>query len=207
MGALLMTGLACFGAAIAIGILASSTTPTIEVKRGAPSARGLAIILMAFCSGIAVLGVVIGLLAVNAGLVADPSSGVLAAGGAVVGAVIGIGLIAANWSHLDRYVAWRGIAFAAPLGLLGVVVAVLANIFDDIGTGTLANWPFVVLAPASALAALAIGVTGAGAIRSLPGVDETATKSIVAAQISRCALFQAVAIGASTIGILLIMLA
>jgi len=204
MGALLMTGLACFGAAIAIGILASSTTPTIEIKRGAPSARGLAIILMAFCTGIGVLGVVIGLLAVNAGLVANPSGGVLAAGGAVVGAAIGIALIVANWSHADRSVAGPGILFAASLGALGVVVAVLASVLDDIGTGTLANWPFVILAPTSALAALAIGVTGAGALRSLAGADEATTKTIVAAQISRCALFQGVAVAATVIGIVLI---
>ncbi len=204
MSALAMTGLACFGAATAIGLVASSTVPTVAVRRGAPSIRGLAIILMAFCEGIAVLGIVVGLLAIDSGLVQDPSSGILAAGAAIVGALVGIGLILANWGRSDRSVAVPGILFVAGLAMLGIVIAVLADVIDRIGTGSVAGWPFAVLGTASALAALAIGVTGTAAIRSMIGKDEADMKAIVAAQISRCALFQMVGVGASVIAILLV---
>lgn len=207
MGVLVMTGLACFGGAVAIGMVASSTIPTVGFKRGEPSIRGLAIILIAFCEGPAVLGVSVGLLAIYAGLVQDASSGMLAAGVAVIGASLGIGLIAANWARTDRSVAAYGMVSAAALGSLGIVVAIVASVIHEIGLGTIAAWPFAVLGTASALSTVAIGATGARSLRSMDGSDAADIKAIAEAQISRSALFLFVAVGAAAIAGLLVVLA
>ena len=66
MGPLLMTGLSAFGAAVALGLISTGTWPPdgAPVSRQVPTGRSLAIILMAFCMGVAVLGTVVGLLAI-----------------------------------------------------------------------------------------------------------------------------------------------
>jgi hypothetical protein len=78
-----MTGLSCFGAAVALGLISPATWPPDEapVSRQVPTGRSLAISHMAFSMGVGVLGTVVGLLAVVvAGAVAEPADGLLAAG-------------------------------------------------------------------------------------------------------------------------------
>ena len=62
MGPLLMPGLACFGAAVGIGLLASAAgLPAGPPAAGASyrlASRSLVIVLAAFAEGVAVLGIV-----------------------------------------------------------------------------------------------------------------------------------------------------
>jgi hypothetical protein len=201
MGALLMTGLASFGAAVAIGLLAAGTSRPTRT-----ASRSLAIVQMAFCEGIAVLGTMVGLLAVMTGAVPDPAGGLLAAGPAAAGAIVGLGLVVRHRPDSDPGVSTMGAMFVVGLAVLGIVVALLAFLIPQVGTTTLTGWPFIILGPVSAASALAIGVTGARALGSMAGADEETAKAIAARQISRGALFQLPAIGASVVAILLILI-
>lgn len=201
MGALLMTGLASFGAAVAIGLLAAGTS-----RPAGTVSRRLAIVQMAYCQGIAVLGTVVGLLAVTAGAVPDHAGGLLAAGPAAAGAIVGLGLVVRHRLRSDPGISTFGAMFVVGLAILGIVVALLAVFFRDVGTTTLTDWPFIILGPVSTASALAIGVTGARALGSMMGADEETAKVIAAAQISRSVLFQLAAIGASVVAILLILI-
>ncbi|MEO8437987.1 MAG: hypothetical protein ABI562_05970 [Chloroflexota bacterium] len=207
MGPMLMTGLAVFGATIALGLIASNTPRSTGPTRDPASPRGLAIILMAIALGIAVLGVVVGLLAIFRGETSDPSSGLLATGPAVAGAILGLGLIVRRVGNTDPTATAYGVANIIGQGVLGAVVAVLAVLVVEEGTGKPADWPFVILGLASAAAALGIGLTGARSLQALAGADESTAKAIRARQISRCLLFQAVGVGASVVAILLVELA
>jgi hypothetical protein len=209
MGPLAMTGLSGFGAAIAIGLIAAASWPADEPAGGhqAASARGLAVILMAFCLGIAVLGTVVGLLAIFvAGAVTDTADGLFAAGPAVVGALIGLALIARHWRVADRGTAAFAAVYVFAIANLGCVVALLGVFVVEPAAKSLADWPFVILGFVSGATALAFGATGATAVRSMQGADESAAKAIVAAQISRSALLQIVFTTAGVVAVLLIVL-
>ncbi len=199
MGPLLMAGLACGGAAVAISLLAAGTS-----RPAGTASRGFAVVQIAFCQGIAVLGVVAGLLAVFAGAVPDPAGGLLAAGPAAAGAIVGLGLVVRHRHGSDAGVSTIGAMGIVGLAVLGIVVALLAFVIPVVGTTTLSDWPFIILGPVSGASALAIGVTGARALGSMTGADEETAKVIAAAQISRGALFELAAIGASVVAILLI---
>jgi F0F1-type ATP synthase membrane subunit c/vacuolar-type H+-ATPase subunit K len=208
MGPMLMTGLACLGGAIGIGLIASGTWPATEPTPGrATSGRGLAIILIAFCQGGAVLGVVAGLLAIFiAGAVTRPEYGLLAAGPALVGALIGIILIARHWRVGDRLFSVVAGLYVLGLAILGSVVTLLAWLIIDVPAHRLSDWPFLILGLVSAASTLAIGVTGASAVASLRGADEQTIKRIRAAQITRSAVFELGFIGATLAAIALIFL-
>ena len=203
MGPMLMTGLACFGAAVAIGLLARATwQPTATVVDA--TTRSLAYILMAFAEGVAVVGIVVGILAVNAGVVTDPAVGVLAAGPAVLGVVVGMTLVVGAAARSDPQMSFFGVLFIVPLGVLGVVVALLATFLVADAASNLVVWPFLLLAPACAASALAVGMSGGVAIRSMRGVDEPTAVAIHAEGVSRCARFVAVALVSTVIAIALI---
>jgi F0F1-type ATP synthase membrane subunit c/vacuolar-type H+-ATPase subunit K len=204
MGAMLMTGLACLGATIAIALIATSTLRPVGVSTDPPTSRSLAIILLAFVQGVAVLGVVVGLLAIFAGKVPDPASGLIAAGPAVAGAIVGLVLVVRNRRASDPKLLAIGATYIVAPAMLGVVVALLANFVVVVGAPRLLDWPFIILGATSSASALAIGVTGARTIRSTAGVNEQTRKALTSAQISRCALFQAASFGASAVAILLV---
>ena len=204
MGPLLFTGLACFGGAVAIGLVAASTSRPVGVTGEAAASRGLAIVLMAFAQGIAVLGVVIGLLAVTLGAVRDPAGGLLAAGPAVAGAVVGIGLIVRRAASSDAQVSIVAAMFIVGMAVLGIVVALLGVFIVEVERSTLSDWPFVILGFASGASAIAIGVTGTRTVPKMTGADDQTRKALQSAQISRIVPFEAIAVGCSGIGILLV---
>jgi hypothetical protein len=204
MGPMLMTGIACFGAGVAIALLATATARHAESSVGLPISTRSAILLMAFPQGIAVLGVVVGLLAVTAGAVSNPEGGLLVGGPAVAGAIVGLGVLVRSGQDSDQRVRKMGAAYIAGLGVLGVVVASLAFTLAGSRTTSLIDWPFPILGLASGSSALAIGIIGARAIRSMIGVDDPTGKALQAAQISRLLPFEAVAVGASAIAIVLV---
>ncbi len=209
MGPLLMTGLSCFGGAVALGLIAEATWPPdgAPVGRRVPTGRSLAFILIAFCVGVATLGTVVGLLAVfEAGAVTDTAFGLLAAGPAVGGGLIGLVLVARHWRAGDPRISAFAAVNVLGVAVLGCVVALMALFVVEEAPKDLTDWPFAILGLVSATSALAIGVTGASAVRALRGVDEHTAKAIASAEISRCALLQVAFVGASAAAIVLIVL-
>lgn len=206
MGPMLMTGLTCFGAAVAIGLLAAATSQPTTPTIGPSPSRSLAIISMAIAAGSGVLGVVVGLIAVVSGAVADPSTGVLAAAPAILGGVIGLGLIVRGAGSLDGAIVLYAALFLLGMATLGPVVALMATFIPGDGGTPPSDWPFVILAVAAGGSALAIGLMGARSLQALAGADESTAKAIVVRQISRSLPFQLVGIGATVIAILLLVI-
>jgi hypothetical protein len=204
MGPMLLTGLVCFGATVAIGLVASSTSRPTRPIAGVPPALRLAIILVAFAAGSAVMGFVIGLLAVEMGAVSGPLDGLLAALPAMAGGSIGLGMIMRQIGQMDRQAAMFGAVYIVGLAVLGAVLAVLAFLTLRESPAAQGDWPFVLLGLASGAAALGIGVSGSRSIRSIEGADETTATAIVKRQIRRVVPLQAVAVSASAIAILLV---
>jgi hypothetical protein len=209
VGPLLMTGLSCFGAAVALGLISTGTWPPDEapVSRQAPTGRSLAIIFMAFSMGTAVLGTVVGLLAIFVARdVADPADGLLAAGPAVIGGIIALALVARQRGAGDPRISTLAAVYILNIVGLGTVVALLALFIVEGPARDLAGWPFVILGLINGASALATGATGATAVRAMRGVDEQTRKAIAQAQISRSGLIQIPFVAASAIAIALIVL-
>ena len=210
MGPLLMTGLACFGAAVGIGLLASAAVlpagPPARIASYRTASRGLVIILAAFVEGVAVLGIVVGLLAVESGLVADPSDGIFAAAPALVGAIIGLGLILVNASTLDTQTAAFCAMFTIAIGLLGVVVAALAWFIAVPVAQTGVGLTFTVLGLISGAAAIGLGAVGGRGVGVIPDGDLDAQKAYQSRVVYRSMPFQVAAIGASAVAIVLVVI-
>src|SRR5439155_12515550 len=178
MGPRLMTGLACFGAAVAIGVVASSQARAQDPAE-AKAGRRLAIILIAFAMGSGVLGVVIGLVAIFFGEVRDPTSGLPAGVPAILGAIIGLGLVARHAGETDRWTSIIGAIEIVAVAMLGIVVASLAVLIAEIGRPPPPDWPFVILGVATATSAIGLARTGRAALRVLPGTSDVQAKAIV----------------------------
>ena len=207
MGPLVMTGLATFGAAIGVGLLLSGTYPTTEpVDRRGPSGRSPAIVLMAFSMGIGTLGVVAGLLAAMTDGDVGGTAWLLAAGPAVVGAIIGIAIIVRNQPTANEQLVPIAVSFVVGMAVLGAVVAMLALTFADVGAKHPISGPFEVLGLISLASAIGIGLTGADAVGSMNGAELATARAISARQIRRGALFQAAGVAASAVSIVIIML-
>jgi hypothetical protein len=162
---------------------------------------------MAFCMGAAVLGTVVGLLAIFvASDVTDPADGLFAAGPAAIGGIIGLALVARQRAAGDPRISTLAAIYILNIVVLGIVVALLALSIVEGPTKDLADWPFVVLGLISGASALAIGATGATAVRAMRGVDEQTRKAIAQAQISRSGLIQIPFVVASALAIALIVL-
>ena len=204
-----MTGLACFGAAVAIGLVAAGSTPPSgppdKVASYQLAARTLAIILTAFVEGVAVIGVVVGMLAIEVGSVTDPADGIFAAGPALIGALIGLGLILTHVTNVSVTTALICSGFIVAIGVLSVIVASLAWFIAEPVAAPPNDWPFVVLGLVSGGAALGIGVVGGRAVRGIPDADDQTRQRYQAAQVYRSMPFQVAAIGASAIAIVLVM--
>ena len=208
MGPLLMTGLSCFGAAVALGLISTGTWPPVgePVGRQVQTGRGLAFILMAFSLGVAALGTVVGLLAILVAGDVDPADGSLAAGPAVADGIIGMVLVVRHRRIGDPSVTTLAAVYVLGIANLGIVVALLALFIVEEPTKSLTDWPFVILGLISGVSALAIGATGASAVRALRVVDEQTATAIVQGQISRVVVIQVPIIGAAAVAIALIVL-
>lgn len=187
-------------------MLASGTWPPVNdvFDRRVPTGRSLAVILMAFCQGIAVFGVIVGLLAIFLGPSRDSGYGSLAAAPSITGALIGLVLIVRRWRSADRSIAATAALYLLGIAVLGFVVAMLGYFTDAAGTGGLVDWPFVPLGLLAGTSALAIGGTGVAGIKAMRGADEAASRIIVQSEISRTAIFELAGIGACVVAILLI---
>lgn len=125
MGPLVITGVACFGAAVGIGLITAAAGGAIRQGAEPRALGGLYLTLTAFIEGIGVLGAVIGILAIVFARVGGASAAIVAAVPAVGGAVAG--LIRASSAFGARMpLLALGIPLIAGLGILGVLVGALA---------------------------------------------------------------------------------
>lgn len=161
---------------------------------------------MAFCEGIAILGVVVGLLGVFTDSRTAPADGLLAAGPAVAGAIVGLGVVARSRHTADPRLVFQAATYIIGLANLGIVVAVLAALVGGAGRKHPIDGPiFAILGLVSLGSALALGSNGAQAIMLIEGVDEATARAISSKWIVRSALIQLVGVGTSIVAIALVL--
>lgn len=199
VGPMLLTGLACLGAALGLALVVSSTT-----REESLPVRRLAVITMAFAEGIAVFGVMVGLLAVFGYPVATASDGFVAGVPAIGGAVVGLAMVLRNRDHTNPAITTIGSGFILGLGTLGAVVWVMAIITADVRPKPVDDGPFVILGAIAGLAALTVGIIGSRGVPRLYGVSDEAATAIASAHITRLLPIDLLGIGASAIAILLL---
>jgi hypothetical protein len=204
MGPLLMTGLMSGASAIAIGIIASSSRrPAPSTHPLAPSRR-LELILTAFAVGAGVWGILVGLLAVTFGAVDDPGTAWLAPVLAIGGAIAGLLPIVRNAADLDPWLVPKSLVFIGSLVVLAIVVAMLAVVIHEAGGRTPEAWPFAVTGLVGAASLLGLGVTGARSVTEIGALGDAAAVAPSSRALARIVPFQAGAVGAAVVAIVLI---
>jgi F0F1-type ATP synthase membrane subunit c/vacuolar-type H+-ATPase subunit K len=208
MGPLLLTGLATLGATIALGLIGSNAVPSARPGIPPPNVRSFAVILMAFASGIGVIGVVVGTLAVVTGVVGD-SSPVLAVvlAPAILGTLIGFAMIIRAGGAVDRSLSTIAISFIAGQAILAGVVATLAVTIREFGGPSPAAPPFVVFGITAAAGAIGLGVVGGRGLHAVAAADARSTRQAVSDQIRRVVPFDAIAVGAEFAAIVVLVTA
>jgi hypothetical protein len=156
---------------------------------------------MAFCEGIAILGVVAGILAIYTGRAVAPIDEVLAAVLPIAGVVLGIVMVVRDRATSDSRVAIQATSFILGLGVLGPVVAFLGSISASNRVDPGDPGLYLILGLAQLIAILGIALTSATSIRSMRGADIVATRVIFARQILRSAIFELVGVGSFVIAI------
>lgn len=199
MGAMLLTGLACLGAELGHARLVTRSSAQVN-----DAVRRFTIIALALPEGLAVIGVVVGLLAVFAGKVQDPTTSLLAAGPAVLGGLIALAVILRDRSEHDSRLVAIGAAYVVGLAVLGAVVAALAMLVTDVAPTPVTDWPLVVLGPIVGLAALSIGWLAAGSIGRITAAPLAAANEAVARSFSRLFVAQMIGVAAGATAIALI---
>lgn len=204
MGALVYTGLAAFGAAVSIAAIGASTTrDAADGSLGRANARRIAIIAMAYCQGMAVLGAVAGVLAVTIGWPASPSDRVLAAAPAIIGALTGLLILGRTAGSSDRGVAVQAAIFILGSATLAIVVTVLAIVLEPKQSHTL-DGPFALFGLIAILASATIALSGSTAVREMATADPAAAREIQSRWVIRAAVAQLFGVGAAAVAIFLI---
>jgi hypothetical protein len=206
MGPLLLTGMALFGAAVAVGTVATRTSPPPPGPSSArvTPVRRLALILIAFASGCGVSGVVAGILAIELVGAIDATSYTIVAGLAIAGAVIGLLPIVRDAGRLDPWVVSKAVVAIVCLALLGLVVAVLASVIREAVAAAPPAWPFPILGLISAGGSIGLGVVGGRSLPAIAAADEAAGTALMAKAIPRIVPFELAAYASSIVGIVLI---
>ena len=202
MGAMLLTGLACLGAELGHALLVTRSSAKVN-----DAVRRFTIIALALPQGLAVIGVVVGLLAVFSGKVHDPATSLLAAGLAVLGGLIALAVILRDRSEHDPRLVAIGAAYVAGLAVLGAVVAALAMLVTDVSPTPVTDWPLVVLGPIIGLAALSLGWLAAGSIGQIAATPPSASNAAVAKSINRLFVVQMIGVAAGVAAIAVLELA
>jgi F0F1-type ATP synthase membrane subunit c/vacuolar-type H+-ATPase subunit K len=206
LGPLIMTALAAAAAAPAIGWISASTRRPVEsLGRGMPSGRSLAIVSMAFCEGIAILGVVAGILAIFWSGPVAPSDLLLAGVLPVAGAILGVALVVRDRTTTDSRVAIQAMVFVLGLGVLGPVVSLLGSITARNRVESANPELYLILGLAQLLAIVGIARTSAGSIRSMQGADLATTRGILARQMLRSARLEFIGVISFVIALWLVL--
>jgi F0F1-type ATP synthase membrane subunit c/vacuolar-type H+-ATPase subunit K len=204
VGPMLLTGLACCGAAIAIGWMTTAATADRGIVDANRTRRGATVIAMAMAEGLGILGVVVGLLDINVRAVESGPAGFLAALPAVAGSLISLALIEKD--GFRGPVTVLGLMFSGGLGSLGVVVGALASILSGTGTPPL-DAPFIALGVLMAAAALAIAAVGAPMIREIVTTDVDELQRAQVRLVRTIAPYQFVGVFSAAVALLILFLA
>jgi hypothetical protein len=215
---MLLAGLSCLGAAIGIGLVGSRTPPDDAASRGSrersmragsPPERGsprqLAIVVMAFCMGIAVLGVVVGLLAVILGPpVRASTNGLIAALPAIAGTGAGLAIVARNREAADDRTSRIAGGFLFAIGALGVALAILAYAIVGDGQARPPDWAFPLLGLVTIASTLGMGLTTAATLAAMRDAGPEDRRQLHSRQLVRVLMLDATAVAASAIGVALV---
>ena len=186
--------------------------PNVGVEAGsaadsAKAVRGAATVCMALCSGLGVLGTVVGLLAILLLPLSEPGAAPFVSVPATLGAGTGLVLIGRARREVDRPRAAYAVVNIISMGVLGLVVAMLAIVISEEPPGHVNDLVFILLGLVGAAAAIALGVTSSRALESMRGVDEATVKTLLRAHLVRAQLLQVVGIAAVIVAILLLVTA
>ena len=212
MGPFLVVGAACFGGAVAIGLITSAAVQAASSSTQPLAVRALYVLSVAFREGTGVLGVIIGFLAITLADVGDGSTAIVVAVLAVGGAVAGLILASRGGPDVARLRS-LGVPFIGGLGTLGLVVAVLGVIMGSGATMKTGDGPFAIVALILFVVQLLAGILAARDIAELGGspsggdaaVTTPGTLEYVRARAIRvAALMQLIVVAAVTIAILLL---
>ena len=204
MGPLLMTGLMSGAAAIAIGMIASSSRRPVPSAHPLAPSRRFELILTAFALGAGIWGILVGLLAVTIGAVDDPGTAPLAPVLAIGGAIVGLLPIVRTAADLDPWLVPKSISFIGSLVVLAVVVALLAVVIRETGGRAPEAWPFAVTGLVGAGSLLGLGVTGARSVTEIVTLGDAAAVALSSRAFARIVPFQAGAVSAAVVAIVLI---
>jgi hypothetical protein len=207
MGPLLVTGFTVLGATIAIGLIASRTPPPPPAAVPPIATRTLGLILVAIAGGIGVLGVVVGLLAVEIGRIPIETNRPLMIAPAFAGAALGLAMALRPTVDVDRMLRVMAIGFITSLASLAAVIAFLSTVFNDIGSEPAPDVPFVVLGIVAAMAAIGLGWVGTSDMGSLAESSPEASLPIVSRQIRRVVPLQFIGVAAAATAIVLLVAA
>ena len=204
MGPLLMTGLNIFGATVGVGLVAARMRPLAAPAAEPPTPRNLAMTAIAFCSGIGVLGAVVGILAIEYGLASDPAGPIAAIVPALLGAVIGLAIVARHWSETDRTVASIGVLFIGSQAVLAVVVGTLSVVLRESAGAALNPWLFAALGTVAAGSTIALGLTGARGVETMAAAPTADARRVMSRQMTRIVPFEIVGVVATFAAIALV---
>jgi hypothetical protein len=198
--------MALFGAAVAVGTIATRTTPPPPGPSSArvTPVRRLALILIAFASGCGVSGVVAGILGIELVGAIDPASSAIVAGLAIAGAVIGLLPIVRDAGRFDPWVVSKAIIAIVCLAVLGLVVAVLASVIRAVVAAGPPAWPFPILGLISAGGSIGLGLVGGRSLPAIAAANEETGIALMAKAIPRIVPFELAAYGSAIVGIVLI---
>jgi hypothetical protein len=203
-----MAGLSGFGAAVAIGLVGSGVLAGGGARPAPGSPPSMAIVHMAFCLGLAVLGVVAALLAATLGPAMDGSTeGLFTAIPALAGMIAGLGILGRDREAIDARVAQIARGFLLAIGGLGVLSAIVVFSVTGEGGARPPDWPFPILGAVAAGAALGIGITGRAALEAMQRSTSEVAQLLYRRQVARTAMLDAIGVGASALAVALIVLA
>lgn len=207
MGPQFLAGLVLGVAAIAIGWIGAAAR-SAEASANAIHVRSLGIILMAFCMGQGALAAVIGFLGAFEGsrIAVGPDVwawALLAPAGAFAGAAI----LLRDGEPGGARSTIMSLSFALGAGMLGTALAGFrANVIGR-GSGALPDAPFVAIALLMASVTIALGVTGAAAVRRMADVTgREAVLTVMNRQLLQTGVLEAVGVAGTAGAIALIFL-
>ncbi len=179
MGPLLMAGLSILGATIAIGIVAARAVPGDRPVSTPPTPRNLTIVAFAFASGIGILGVVVGLLAVTKGISRDESLPVLVVVPALLGALISFAVILRRTGPADQFVTTIAVLYDIALVVLASVIGILAAVIHRTLGFTFDTGLFALLGIISTVATIALGRAGAAGVEAMAAAPEAEARVVM----------------------------
>ncbi len=208
MGPQVMAGLTLMAGAIAIGMLGGAARGGLLINQR-PVGRAMAIILMAFCTGVSVMTVVVALIATTNGP-RTPSVDAAWVPGllAVAGATLGLVIARRAGEAAEPGVASIASTFALGLAMLGIILTAVRFTMAGRGHSAPPDLPYVGIGLLTAAMVLAMGVTGASALgRLADAADATVAMTVYRGQIIRAAMLEGVAVMGVVAAIVILFLA